>query len=349
MMIDQNEFHKLAKNIQAHAFKRGYVSAFTFAKFPVESHENLAVHVTRECIGLVYGNAEVDSVETLAECVKILDGRVDYIVVDLALHFNIRPTAGSPRNTDEIRDLTYYAEFDNSSYRPEKSSLLYFHDEAVWVKSVIDTLLACVPDLPAKKFLIHPGNSKELSDMNTGFIIDLMNGLIRFCYAGHIYDDAEPFKKEVLIPGTDILIGASIYRPCITVDEIIATGKSPIIVDAGIGTITHSAAEYARKNDLTVIRVDNRAAMAGTLISLIHSHDLMNRVRGCRIIDGVTVVAGGYIGAPGDVIVDSIDAPSMVIGIADGTGRVIYEPENPEHIDSIQKVKSFIEKGVSDA
>ena len=84
-MFDRKEIEKLAKNIQSHAFKKGYVSAFTLAAYPIQTDEELTLHITRESNGLVYGNAEVGSYEALKACVEELDGRVDYIFQDTML------------------------------------------------------------------------------------------------------------------------------------------------------------------------------------------------------------------------------------------------------------------------
>ncbi|MBK7139350.1 MAG: hypothetical protein IPH74_10100 [Bacteroidetes bacterium] len=36
-------------------------------------------------------------------------------------------------------------------------------------------------------------------------------------------------------------------------------------------------------------------------------------------------MSGGYIGSYGDIIVDNINSPSKLIGMADGKGKVIYD------------------------
>jgi hypothetical protein len=84
--------------------------------------------------------------------------------------------------------------------------------------------------------------------------------------------------------------------------------------------------------------------MAGMLFSLMQSHDLVTRVMGESEIDGVKVVAGGKIGSPGTIVVDSIDQPSEVIGFADGTGRIRYKPSNQDEIKRLESVKRAIEE-----
>ena len=94
-MIDKKALEKLAKNIKKHAFRRGYVSAFTLTAFPVETDEELVLHITRECDGLVYGNAEVGTLEAFEACVKALDGNVDFIFFDVNVPFEEIKNYGS--------------------------------------------------------------------------------------------------------------------------------------------------------------------------------------------------------------------------------------------------------------
>lgn len=335
-MIDREEIRKLAKNIQSHAFKRGYVSAFTLTAFPVPTDQELALHITRECTGLVYGNAEVGSTEAYRVMIEELDGRVDYIFADSRLR-------------DTLSDTEH---FDPVNVRTTSSVFHLYLDMDVWVSSIFTTLLTYENNLPEENIvLIHhekiePYSEHSLTSMvGTAISMKIGNEKLSVVSADEGQDAEE--RRRVL-KDADIIIGTTIYTPCITKKHLEIAGGNPLIIDAGIGTITPEASEYAREKGMKMIRVDNRAAMAGTLLSLIQSHDLVNRVMGEGEIDGVKVIAGGIVGAPGTVIVDSIDNPSMAIGIADGTGKVVYEPEKAEWKASLEKVRKKLAGGSSD-
>ena len=314
-MTDKSEIRLLAEQIEKHAFRRGCVSAFTLAAFPIENHEELSIHITRECEGLIYGNAEVGSTEAFRTCIDALDGRTDYIFWDTGLY----PDVFNPGKMDSFPVL-------------KSSVLLSYDDQDVWTESVKYILMTLVPDLRVKKALVVS------SQKNSGFSNRLLNEL-RFSVGEIVINSGDSIMA---FTGIDIVIGAAIYEQVITPELIRAVGGNPIIVDAGIGTLTQSATDFAHEKGLKVIRVDNRAAMAGTLFSLIQSYDLITRVMGSGDIDGVRVVAGGIVGKAGDIIVDSIDSPSVVIGIADGTGKVRYLPESDEERIRLDKVKAAI-------
>jgi hypothetical protein len=328
-MIDRDALSGLAKNIEQHAFRRGSVSAFTLAAYPVEPHNELTLHITRECEGMVFGNAEVGSLDAMKACIDALEGRVDYIIYDTAL-------LGKVVHPDTIRE-----------WSKRKSVLLPYSDLGVWIASVRHLILALLPDfLLAKTVIVSQGEKSE------PFASRLAIDLAWFCQDIWIFNvDDEPAEsrgeRDGIFGGADIIIGGSVYQQVITAEDVRRTGKKPIIIDAGIGTITSEAAEYARINDLVMIRIDNRAAMAGTLFSIIQSHDLVSRVMGVATIDGVAVVAGGIVGKPGAVIVDSINSPVQVIGIADGTGKVRYEPLDDSERKNLDLVKNAVERGTN--
>ena len=320
-MIERDKIAKLAKNIQAHAYKRGYVSAFTLAAYPVPSDEEVTLRITRECDGLVYGNAEVGSREALEALIDELDGKADYIFVESELKKNnIAPR--NLKSTDSI--------------------LLSYNDMEVWVMSVLYTLLICEPELNQKGVAIVDEAEFDPFSFSTSLSSKFYNYSKYVGTKSVLQDDFEAALQR-----SEIIIGGEIYTGVITKDILAVARGNPVVVDAGIGTITPEASEYARKNGLKMIRVDNRAAMAGTLFSLIQSHDLVTRVMGEGEINGVKIVAGGIVGEPGAVIVDSIDNPTMVIGVADGTGKVIYNPENAEYKVNITKVTEALEKGLA--
>lgn len=333
-MADFESIDNLARNIEQHAFRRGFVSAFTLTAFPTPSDQDIATHITRECEGLVYGNAEVGTVEAFETCMKALDGRVDYIVYDVGLDFDVSVFTGS------------------SALAPKKSAILPYSDLGVWVDSVRYMLLTEVPDIKSKKVLVvGPENVTKLTDtLLARLSIDLAGFVGRLAIHFHDseYEDKELSDLKEEYRNAEIIIGTAVYEGVIERDFLELCKKSPVIVDAGIGTFTPEASAFAVEKGFKMIRVDNRAAMAGMLFSLMQSHDLVTRVMGESELDGVKIVAGGKIGSPGTIVVDSIDQPGQVIGFADGTGRIRYNPENEEEKIKLEKVKKAIGEISSD-
>jgi hypothetical protein len=318
-----NELEKLARNIEQHAYRRGYVSAFTIAAYPVVQSEELTLHITRECDGLVYGNAEVETSDAFKACIDAFNRHVDYILYDIGLPFEV---ASLPNDRDG------------------SSILLPYSDLHVWLASARYTLLALVKDLPDKNVLVI-GLEKPSARLRN-FHSSLTANLAPCCKNiwTHLADEETPEIEEIraYYRDADIIVGAAIYESVIHKEHLEFCDRNPVIIDAGIGTVSADAASYARGKGWPVIRVDNRAAMAGMLFSAIQSNDLVTRVMGEGRVDGIPVVAGGIVGPPGTIVLDSIDNPSMVIGFADGTGRIRYKPANDEEAERLAKIRHAI-------
>lgn len=120
--------------------------------------------------------------------------------------------------------------------------------------------------------------------------------------------------------------GATSFGPE-ALDGIAADG---FLVDGDIGALSAEVCSEAHRRNLRVVRPDMRAALAAELTSLIAAQRLVHSNMGRREVAGVPVVSGGLIGRAGDVVVDSLVSPTRAIGVADGHGRVNYEPTGPE-------------------
>jgi hypothetical protein len=77
--------------------------------------------------------------------------------------------------------------------------------------------------------------------------------------------------------------------------------------------------------------------LAGVLLAAEESHYACHKSMGRTTIAGIPVVAGGELGRPGDVVVDSVTEPSRVIGIADPFGGIAfkYAPQEKQWVDRV--------------
>jgi hypothetical protein len=114
-----------------------------------------------------------------------------------------------------------------------------------------------------------------------------------------------------------------------------------IVFVAHVGAVTPDAIEAGLANDVRFVRPDMRAAIGAELSALVGSRRLATELMGRSTIASVPVVAGGFIGRRGDVVVDSISRPSCVLGIADGRGSVLYGP-SAEFADRIAAVEAEV-------
>lgn len=141
--------------------------------------------------------------------------------------------------------------------------------------------------------------------------------------------------------GADVVIGFTPKTPVITPEIVKAMNHKGLLIDGGIGTIYPDAIKLAVQMGIRVLRLDARAGFAGGVTTILETNNLTKSVMGKRSIAGVPVVAGGFIGRGGDIIVDNISNPTQVIGVADGCGGALKNPE-PESKRRMEKVRQEI-------
>lgn len=95
-----------------------------------------------------------------------------------------------------------------------------------------------------------------------------------------------------------------------------------LIYDLMSGTITTKVAQDFLAKGVKLIRLDGRTALKSEVIGLLDAQILVDKVMGSSTIKNVPVVAGGLWGNSGDVVVNAIEDPTHVIGVADGEGAI---------------------------
>lgn len=102
--------------------------------------------------------------------------------------------------------------------------------------------------------------------------------------------------------------------------DLLDSVNSTLCVDVGIGTLSPEFIEAAVSSGHPCVRLDVRSA--GSPLP-VHPNPFFSDVAGYRVIRGTRVVAGGLIGARGEVVVDEIRTPHQVLGIANGVGGLV--------------------------
>jgi len=306
--------------------------AFVITSFP--SPQNITdiakFSPIRECASVVYGNVQIAKIKDAKEVVMAIDGLVDAIIVD-----------------SEVKLDTLTSLVDTVKNMCKKSKFFTYKDIDVWAEAIEAMISILFPSLLHKTVLILGGGGLSyklsirlaehgaqvyLNEKNKK-IIDGLNLL-----AVNKREEILSIEDIYSICNTvDILIGCDITTPCIDKRLIQSLKRGAIIIDAGRGTLTQKAISAAKKRGIRVFGFDMRVGFAGLISRLIETDEFFKKTRGELIIDGIRIVAGGVLGNKGDVVVDSISNPTAVIGIADGTGKILLD--DSKYQDRIQKVK----------
>ena len=135
----------------------------------------------------------------------------------------------------------------------------------------------------------------------------------------------------------DVLVSAVSADSVITPDWLTRLAPQALCLDVGINNFTADFLEGALSAGHTMMRLDVRSA--GDPLPT-EPNPFFSEVAGQIDVDGVTAVAGGYIGKYGDVVLDRITPPSRVVGVANGTGGLLQVEQWSDEIQrSVSRIR----------
>ena len=131
---------------------------------------------------------------------------------------------------------------------------------------------------------------------------------------------------------SEVLIGSTNGHPIITDEIITSVNKNCLVIDLGKNNITKSAVLLAKKNNLEICRTDVTNALESFVGEILSLNQTLENDYGEKIVDGLSIVGGGYFGQRGAIIVDSVAIPARIFGVADGLGSVKQELTEADQI-----------------
>ncbi|MBD3843866.1 MAG: hypothetical protein IE909_18715, partial [Campylobacterales bacterium] len=256
----------------------------------------------------IIGSCQINSFSQLEEIIGLIDGKIDIVFYDLEFKID-----------DSLLMKKYLLE------NIKRSKLLFYNDSEIWSKAIENILLGkSTKDLPYIYL-----NGKTYLGMK------LMNSIKSL--------GVKISSKLTQEKFFDFIVGTE--QGEIDISFVNAIGEKTIIIDAGIGSISQDILNYCYENKIEVLRVDMRVVLESEISQKEKSSELFEKVQGVLDNEKFTIVAGGYYGKEGSIIVDSIKQPTCVIGISNGNGNVKYTL-NDEEIQRIEEFELKILKGI---
>jgi len=74
---------------------------------------------------------------------------------------------------------------------------------------------------------------------------------------------------------------------------------------------------------------------------MLNTVKLLAKIYGKKRVDNFHIVAGGYIGNKGDVVVDSITNPTKIVGIANGEGGLTKSKYFRKNVERVKKMINY--------
>ncbi len=300
----------ISLEITSLAKKTGKQTVFTIAGTFDRNKNEASFPFIRQNAVYIIGNAEVTNQEEADIIAQAVDGQVDFILVDVN-------------------------HLDNFSGMPEKVRKVVKQSKVLTYKD-IDAQISAIDAMVGQ--LVDDFNNKKIVIMSTSSIGSEL--------AKKLYDRGGKVTCISISSETneeiDVLIGIAPYQPVINLNILKQLNKEGFVIDAGPGSVFLDAILKAHKLGIPIYRLDMRAGLSGEIVNVLETHELLEKIMGEKEIAGVRVVSGGIIGSRGDIVVDSINSPNRIVGVANGTGQLLADDEITPYIENIKKVKSEI-------
>jgi len=284
----------------------------------------------------VIGNCEVNTVKQANEVIKAIDGIVDIILVDADKKIEgINLPCLVSKVTKKSQVISYK---DTDAWAVAVDALISQITENIHNSKIV--ISGCNnPAIKVTQRLSERGARVTLCDENPDRLKEVVKGLNLIKGNNSINGETDKIRASL---DADVIIGFG-KEALISKEMLEKMNQNGLVMDAGVGTISPEGIEYALNSGLKTYRLDMRAGLSGEIITVLETEELLKVIAGKDKINGIPVVAGGFIGKRGNVVVDSISNPVRVVGIADGKGGLIKDMEEVKQYEvNIKRVKSGI-------
>ena len=301
--------------VKAHSLAKKYnsISVFNLVQSYRPGSSNITSSVINEGPEFVICSAEVSSAEVARNIATAIDGKVDFILIDIDIKSS---------NSESIR---------NAAIKNIKgSSILLYSDLNAWSDAVI-TLLNHLAGAT------YDSNSVKLigDNMLSKYLLTKLKGIGISVSLESALRDKYDFTKDILIYCEPA--AARIPNEC----------QGMKIIDAIVGSFSESEILKLLAQNASIWRVDMQSqvhSLVGNLISVMERSKLDND-RSILEFEGTPFTGGGIVAPRGTVIVDSLSNPKRVLGIADGRGMLIHDFDlDDRYRRCVNKIKSAIYK-----
>ena len=343
---------ELLEAINIRARQQNKLTGFTIGNTSKIDHHGLYFTPLRTTTLMVSAGVVVYSEEQAIEVAKIVDGRVDYVLVD------------AEKKIPNERDPLELANVERCVREYIRRSTLWVYKGNDLSVDAVDGLLAQLTKkdtrgLGGKKItilgagnvgfklalrLVERGAHVTITRRNKE-ILDHLVQAINFVKPVYTQASVTGVTDNVAAArGAEILIGASGGVAMITAAMIEDLAPFAMIIDVGKGVLFPQAVAAARKRRISVYRLDISAAFEGLVHHLRAVENLVEKKSGRTKFHDESIISGGLLGDKEEIVVDNVWAPKAVYGIADGQGDFIRKLTEEQQM-RLAKIQKLINSG----
>ncbi len=288
------------------------------------SHGHYYEMPLRETSEFIYGGVIVRDVKTARAAAKLADGKVDYVFAD---------------DEKKIRKM-YYGPHDDGNIEKavrdalRETPIISYKGNDLAVEAIDALVRGLVPTLHGNTIaVIGAGNlgskvALKLVERGENIRVYRRNQKKLKAIASGINNIKSSYTLAKVTVATSIasacrdayaIIGATNEKGVITKDMIRRARRPVILIDAGKGCF---ADDITNDPSYLIYRVDVSIIQKYFFHGLIQAHKHFQKKLGRKNIPDLnaTIVTTGLLGRQSELIVDSIDRPTQIIGISAGNG-----------------------------
>ena len=343
---------EIVRQVLAMAERERKLTGFCIGNTSKVDSSGLFFTPIRNTAELIAGSVIVYEAHQAAEIAALVDGRVQYLFVDSEKKTGPDPEFYGPGDKGNIeraiRDVV------------RTSTILTYKGNDLTVDS-IDCLLVQLVDDPIRGIggkkvviigagnlgsklalkLVERGATVVLTRRNKEKLDAIVTALNFIKPVQTVATVTGTTDSEAAAGGADVLIGMASGVPVITRTMIEGLSSNAVVIDAGKGCLFPDAIQRASERNLKLFRVDVRSGFAGQVAMLLQMARQLGDTIGRRDVNGVHIVSGGLFAWEHEIVVDNVNNPRAVYGVADGRGDFIRALSSAQAA-SVKAVSDYI-------
>ena len=327
------------------------ISCFFIGNTKKKEERNYYITPIRENERFIFSSCIVFNDSIAKKTAKILDGKVNYILVDTEKKIDSKNKSLGLVNIERsVKDsvkkskLRVYKANDLSVLSAETLVNNYFLKDkrGGGGKKVLIIGLGNIGFKISLK-LVENGATVFLFRRNQNKLLNLKNAI------NNIKPSATASKALILkkaprnFKNYDLVIGSSDQASIISYNQVKAVGKKTLLIDIGKGNFSQEATQYLIENKINIFRLDVTSSYFSYLDNLIYTEKVYDKKNYIFKKNSINFVSQGIVGQKNDIIVDDVNNPKLIYGICDGKGNFfqISNLQKEQEIKKIYKLTGF--------
>ena len=272
---------------------------------------------------IIVAHGDILEENELNDIVQKVEGKIDYLAIDRDLTKELDVGYDKPKivyyndfNAITSSIMTFITSYTSQGYVPiffGNNNYTKYLSFAVYNKLKLNSLI------------IDPNTKKE-------FILQS-----KFQDPGK-YIAFEEIKIEDYFSQNPLIVNFELENSVISGEVVEKLPSTAIILDTGLDNIDDSTIEICQNRKIDIKRIGMEIGLLNEIMLEIETIERVDFKEKEKIIDGIKVVPAGIIGERGTIVVNSLQNPEKIIGVADGKGSLLEDiSDYAEDISNINK------------